>query len=87
MIRIKDIKIKENLSDEQVFLKVISKNKIKPEEGQKGYELLEQAAKRRGFLISGGGPDLERMANVLLDEYRGGKLGRITLEAPPQPEG
>ena len=61
--------------------------KIKPEEGQKGYELLEQAAKRRGFLISGGEPDLERMANVLLDEYRGGKLGRITLEAPPQPEG
>ena len=45
-------------------------------------ELLEQAAKKRGFLISGGEYDLERMAGVLLDEYRGGKLGRITLEMP-----
>ena len=43
---------------------------------------LEQAAKKRGFLISGGEYDLERMAGVLLDEYRGGKLGRITLEMP-----
>ena len=40
------------------------------------------AAKKRGFLISGGEYDLERMAGVLLDEYRGGKLGRITLEMP-----
>ena len=47
-----------------------------------GFELLEQAAKKRGFLISGGEYDLERMAGVLLDEYRGGKLGRITLEMP-----
>ena len=46
------------------------------------FELLEQAAKKRGFLISGGEYDLERMAGVLLDEYRGGKLGRITLEMP-----
>lgn len=45
-----------------------------------GWELLEQAAKKRGFLISGGEYDLERMARVLLDEYRGGKLGRFTLE-------
>ncbi len=37
MIRIKDIKIKENLSDEQVFLKAISKNKIKPEEVKNWY--------------------------------------------------
>ena len=44
--------------------------------------MLEQAAKKRGFLISGGEYDLERMAGVLLDEYRGGKLGRITLEMP-----
>jgi ribosome biogenesis GTPase A len=33
--------------------------------------------------ISGGDVDTERMARVLLDEYRGGKLGRFTLEAPP----
>lgn len=47
-----------------------------------GWELLEAAAKKRGFLISGGEVDLERMANILLDEFRGGKLGRITLELP-----
>jgi len=45
-----------------------------------GYDLLVQAAKNRGFLISGGEVDSGRMATVLLDEFRGGKLGRITLE-------
>jgi len=45
-----------------------------------GFDLLAQAAKNRGFLISGGEFDLARMAAVLLDEFRGGKLGRITLE-------
>lgn len=47
-----------------------------------GYALLEQAGRRRGFLISGGEIDTERMARILLDEFRGGVLGRITLEAP-----
>ncbi len=47
-----------------------------------GFELLEQAARKRGFLISRGEVDLERMANTLLDEYHGGKLGRLTLERP-----
>jgi len=51
-------------------------------DGAAGWELLERAARKRGFLISGGEPDLERMANVLLDEFRSGKLGRITLEPP-----
>ena len=45
-----------------------------------GFEMLAQAAKNRGFLISGGEHDLSRMAAVLLDEFRGGKLGRVTLE-------
>ena len=45
-----------------------------------GFDLLAQAAKNRGFLLSGGEYDLSRMAVVLLDEFRGGKLGRITLE-------
>ena len=56
--------------------------KIVPEEGMSGWDLLEAGARKRGFLISGGEYDLERMAGVLLDEYRGGKLGRITLEMP-----
>lgn len=47
-----------------------------------GYRLLETCAQKRGMRISGGEFDTERMARVLLDEYRAGKLGRFTLEAP-----
>ncbi|MHA5220956.1 ribosome biogenesis GTPase YlqF [Dysosmobacter sp. Phy] len=47
-----------------------------------GYRLLEAAGRKRGFLISGGEVDTERMARILLDEFRGGKLGRFTLELP-----
>ena len=58
-----------------------------PERGEEeglayGYTLLEQAARKRGFLISGGEPDTERMGKVLLDEFRAGRLGRFTLESP-----
>jgi len=45
-----------------------------------GFELLSLAARKRGFLLQGGELDLERMAIILLDEFRGGLLGRITLE-------
>ncbi len=45
-----------------------------------GYELLEMAGRRRGFLVSGGEINTERMAKVLLEEFRNGKLGRFTLE-------
>lgn len=48
------------------------------------WELLEAAGRKRGFLISGGEVDLERMARILLEEYRSGKLGRFTLETPDQ---
>ena len=47
-----------------------------------GWRLLEAAGRRRGFLVSGGEVDTERMAKILLDEFRSGKLGRFTLEAP-----
>lgn len=56
--------------------------KFMPEEGQSGFDMLELAAKKRGFLISGGEYDIERMSNILLDEFRSGKLGRISLELP-----
>lgn len=49
-----------------------------------GYELLQLAGRKRGFLISGGEIDTERMARVLLEEYRSCKLGRFTLETPPE---
>ena len=56
--------------------------KIEPFPGAGGYELLEQAARKRGFLISRGESDLNRMAGTLLREYHEGKLGRISLESP-----
>ena len=51
-----------------------------------GYRLLERCAQNRGMRISGGECDTERMARVLLDEFRGGKLGRFTLELPEEAE-
>ncbi len=56
--------------------------KMEPEPDLNGFELLEQAAKKRGFLVSKGEYDIERMANTLLKEYHEGKLGRLTLEMP-----
>ena len=56
--------------------------KLTETEGLQGWELLEAAAKKRGFLVSRGEADTLRMANVLLDEFRAGKLGRLTLEVP-----
>ena len=47
-----------------------------------GWRLLEACAARRGMRVSGNELDTERMARVLLDEYRGAKLGRFTLEVP-----
>jgi len=58
--------------------------KFTPDPEKNGFELLEDAAKKRGFLVSKGEYDIERMANVLLSEYHDGKLGRISLEAPPE---
>lgn len=56
--------------------------KIEPDSALNGFELLEQAAKKRGFLVSRCEYDIERMANTLLKEYHEGKLGRLTLETP-----
>ena len=57
---------------------------IEAEEGTPGYVLLEMAGRKRGFLVSGGEVNTERMAKVLVDEYRSGKLGRFTLEEPEE---
>ncbi len=61
---------------------LIARYKFEPDPELNGFELLEQAAKKRGFLISKGEYDIERMANTLLGEYHDGKLGRISLEKP-----
>ena len=54
--------------------------KIEVEPEDSGYDLLEKAGRKRGFLMRGAQVDTQRMARVLLDEFRGGKLGRFTLE-------
>ena len=48
------------------------------------HKILEKIAIERGFKQKGGEPDIDRAAKILLDEYRGGKLGKITLELPEE---
>jgi ribosome biogenesis GTPase A len=57
---------------------------IEPEEDMNGYDMLQLAGKKRGYLLARGEINTERMAKVLLDEYRSGKLGRITFEEPAE---
>ena len=47
-----------------------------------GFELLSELGRKRGMLVSGGEVNTERAAVTLLDEFRSGKLGKITLELP-----
>jgi ribosome biogenesis GTPase A len=51
-------------------------------EGMDGVAVVEGVAKRRGFLLRGGMVDLEKAAHMLLQDYRTGALGRISLETP-----
>lgn len=60
--------------------------KIKEDLPEDGAELLMLIGRKRGMLISGGEVDTERAANIVLDEFRSGKLGRITLEKPTEGE-
>ncbi|MEG3007445.1 MAG: ribosome biogenesis GTPase YlqF, partial [Oscillospiraceae bacterium] len=62
--------------------------KITKEELQEldGYELLALVGKKRGMLMAGGVVNTERAAIAIVDEYRGGKLGKFTLEMPPKPK-
>ncbi len=61
---------------------LLERYKLNSVDGYEAYEILELIGRKRGMLISGGEIDTERAANTLLDEYRGGKLGKITLERP-----
>ena len=47
-----------------------------------GSDLVEAVGRRRGCLVKGGGLDLEKAAQILLQDYRDGALGRISLETP-----
>lgn len=56
--------------------------KIQNFEDKEAWEVLEMIGKKRGMMIKGGDIDYERVSVMLLDEYRGGKLGAISLERP-----
>jgi len=58
--------------------------KVEMPQDTPGYMLLEEAGRKRGFLLARGEINTERMAKVLLDEYRSGKLGYFTLEEPEE---
>jgi ribosome biogenesis GTPase A len=59
---------------------IIARYKLQGELPEEGFEALKLIAKRRGFLVSGGKVDTLRAAIMILDEFRGGLLGRITLD-------
>lgn len=59
-----------------------SRYKISIEENDTPHELLIKIGKARGFVIKGGSIDLTRTSEILFDEFRGGKLGRLTIELP-----
>ena len=89
--------IKDEVTDKETLvcrlLEVLSKTrpevildryKIDSIDGLQGWEILEKIGKKRGFLIKGGEIDYERASVVVTDEFRAGKLGRITLELPDE---
>lgn len=61
---------------------IVSRYGIEISDNDEGYEILEKIGRKRGMLISGGEVNTERAAITVLDEFRSGKLGKITLEEP-----
>lgn len=61
---------------------ITERYKLDSVDNLQGWEIMELIGKKRGFLIKGGEIDYERTAVMLCDEFRGGKLGKITLELP-----
>ena len=63
---------------------LLERYKVEAPEGTPGWALVEMAGRKRGYLVSGGEVNTERMSKMLLDEFRGGKLGKFTLEMPEE---
>lgn len=61
---------------------IVSRYGVEISDNDEGYEILEKIGRKRGMLISGGEVNTERAAITVLDEFRSGKLGKITLEEP-----
>jgi ribosome biogenesis GTPase A len=67
----------------QLFL---DRYKLEHRTGMTGLQLVEAAGKRRGCMLPGGIIDMQRISMIILDEFRGGKIGNISLERPIKSE-
>ncbi len=61
-----------------------SRYKLENTQGMQGFELVEYIGRKRGFVISGGEIDFLRASNILLDEFRSTKIGKISIEKPEE---
>lgn len=64
------------------YKKLIARYKLS-EDSNRAIDIMDEIARNRGCIISGGEIDYSRVANMILDEFRGGKIGKISLESPP----
>ena len=64
---------------------LVDRYKLEEETGETPLETMEMMAQKRGCILPGKRIDYERIGKLTLDEFRGGKIGRITLELPPVP--
>ena len=63
--------------------RLIERFKFKGELPESGLDLLEAIGRKRGCLVKGGLVDLEKAQNIVLNEFRAGKLGLVTLDEVP----
>ena len=68
---------KSSLTEEQVN-EMMQNQELEPNE--KVLEVMNLIGRKRGAIISGGEIDIEKVANIIIDDFRSGRLGRITLE-------
>lgn len=66
----------------ELFMQRYKMEVLPSEDEMSNYELLQLVGRKRGHLISGGEIDTERTANMLIDEFRAAKIGKISLDAP-----
>ena len=66
--------------------RLVERFKFKGEMPTDGLELLEAVGRKRGCLVKGGVVDLEKAQNIVLTEFRAGKLGLVTLDEVPAAE-
>ena len=59
-----------------------SSSNINKKEPKETMEVLEEIARKRGALLSGGNINMQKISDIILNEFQSGKLGRITIELP-----